>query len=87
MLVRIMRYGALAKRETGIHAIWLGYPLLHVAIAETEPLQYLLAPVFLWPVKIEAVRRHQGRYTVSRDIEVGAAKFNGAMAAWIKNKL
>src|SRR5262249_15921366 len=48
---------------------------------------YLLAPIFLWPVKIELDRRHQGRYAVSRNREIGPPQFNRAMAAWIRNKL
>jgi hypothetical protein len=87
MLIRIMRHGALAKRETGVHAVWLGYPLLHVAIPEAETPQQLFAPIFLWPLKIELVRRHQGRYAVSRDNEAGPPQFNQAMAVWIRNKL
>jgi hypothetical protein len=87
MLIRIMRHGGLAKRETGVHSVWLGYPLVHVSQGEGESVQQLLAPIFLWPVLIESDRRRQGRYLVRLNSEAGRPQFNQAMASWIRNRL
>src|ERR1019366_8200772 len=84
MLTRIIRDGALAKREMGIQTVWLGYPLLHVVLGDAESPKQLLAPVFLWPISIELDQRRAGRYWVARDV---SPRFNRAMGVWIKNNL
>jgi hypothetical protein len=48
-LEKISRDTELVKRETGRHALWLGYPLLHAAAGQSD----ILAPVFLWPIFIQ----------------------------------
>src|SRR5436189_300611 len=51
----------MVRRETGRHALWLGYPLLYAG-AEGE----ILAPVFLWPIDIRLDHRHQGSVYIGR---------------------
>src|SRR5205807_790697 len=38
---RIRRHAELSKRETGVHALWLGYPLLYVPADGIESGQWV----------------------------------------------
>jgi len=80
---RVRRHADLAKRETGVHCLWLGYPLLYVAADD----EWLLAPLFLWPIDLQLDLRQEGRIKVSRDPEAGPPQFNRAMATWILRQL
>jgi hypothetical protein len=84
---RMRRYAELVKRETGVHSLWLGYPLLYVVAGEGEAQQWILAPVFLWPVAIQLDSRQEGRVWIGRDRSAGPVKFNRAMAAWVQRQL
>jgi len=84
---RMRRFAELVKRETGVHSLWLGYPLLYVVVGEGDAQQWILAPVFLWPISIRPDLAHEGRVVVARDSGAGAVKFNRAMAGWISRQL
>jgi primosomal replication protein N'' len=89
---RIRRHGEMAKRETGVHAIWLGYPLLFVPGDDVEGKQWILAPVFLWPVTIELDLRSEGRFRVGRHKEAQSNEpsqplLNVAMTTWVSRQL
>ncbi|MBI2194996.1 MAG: DUF4011 domain-containing protein [Planctomycetes bacterium] len=84
---RMFRHAELARRETGVHALWLGYPLLHVDAGTGEERQFVLAPVFLWPISIEIDLRHEGRIRVRREDEAGSVRMNVALAAWVRRML
>lgn len=76
------------KRETGVRSLWLAYPLFRARVKDTQGAwQSVLAPVFLWPVRIEAPLRAQGRITLQRDEEAGGAKYNKALDLWITDNL
>jgi primosomal replication protein N'' len=83
---RIHRHAEQAKRQTGVHAIWLGYPLLHVSTGIQDTAPWLLAPVFLWPVSVEPDARHSGRILIGRDSAAGPPQFNRVMASWIRRQ-
>src|SRR5262249_44673695 len=90
---RMRRFAELVKRETGVHSLWLGYPLLYVVVGADDAQQWILAPVFLWPVSIYLDRAQEGRVLIERE-RIGskrnswsAAKFNRAMASWIQRQL
>jgi very-short-patch-repair endonuclease len=78
VLERMSRDAELLKRETGRHALWLGYPLLYAAGRESE----ILAPVFLWPILVRIDLRRQGRVFIERDATI-SPQFNRAMSSWI----
>jgi primosomal replication protein N'' len=84
---RIRRHAELAKRETGVHALWFGYPLLYLKTGEGDAEQWILAPVFLWPIQIQPDLRYEGRLRFRRDRESGMAQFNRAMANWVRRQL
>jgi hypothetical protein len=82
---RMSRDAELVKRETGRHALWLGYPLLYATAAENE----ILAPVFLWPVFVQIDLRRQGRVRIGRAVAQKATlppRINRPMAEWIQRK-
>src|SRR5262245_20068337 len=76
------------RRETGVRSLWLAYPLFHARVTEpTGESRSVLAPVFLWPIKIEAPLQTQGRIILSRDVESGGPKYNKALDLWITEQL
>jgi len=84
---RMRRDGELAKRETGLHALWLGYPLLHVHGNLDEEDQKMLAPVFLWPIQIALDLQREGRITIAHLSGDVAPRLNLVMSTWVKDKL
>src|SRR5262249_54196975 len=84
---RRRRHADLAERETGVHALWLGYPLLHAAGSEPDESGWILAPVFLWPVKIMLDLRTEGRILVAPAPDAGPVQFNQVMATWVRRQL
>jgi primosomal replication protein N'' len=77
---RIRRHGEQARRQTGVHAVWLGYPLLYLVHGEGTARQWMLAPIFLWPVRVELDVRRQAHIVVGRDVDAGPAQLNAVMA-------
>jgi len=85
-LERMSRDAELVKRETGRHALWLGFPLLYAAAGESD----ILAPIFLWPISIQFDYRRQGRVLIGRAEKQKVslpAQFNRAMSEWIRRQL
>ncbi|QDU62012.1 hypothetical protein Pan216_28780 [Planctomycetes bacterium Pan216] len=83
---RLKRYADLLRRETGVHSLWIGYPLLYVVAPDDDRL-WSLAPVFLWPLEVRLDRSREGRVLFKRDASAGPPKFNRAMAGWIRRQL
>jgi hypothetical protein len=82
ILERMSRDAELVQRETGRHALWLGFPLLYAAAGDSD----IPAPVFLWPIDVRIDLPRQGRVLVGRN-ETIAPQFNRAMSAWLKRQL
>ncbi len=86
-LVRdIRRYAELAERETGVHALWLGYPLLYARSPAEGDDAEVLAPLFLWPVNVTPDLRHEGRVRVGPASEESDPRFNLTLAAWLRRQ-
>jgi primosomal replication protein N'' len=83
----IRRAGDLARRETGVHALWFGWPLLYAASDPDPQKPAVLAPLFLFPASIEPDRRHESRVVVRRDDAVGPPRINTALTAWLSRML
>ncbi len=82
---RVYRHAELAKRETGVHALWLGYPLLYAhAFRHSE--QYVLAPVLLWPVEIAFSTRQVGLVSL-RPLADAPPVLNDPLAARVQEYL
>jgi hypothetical protein len=87
VLVRdIRRYAELAERETGVHALWLGYPLLYARSPVEGEEAEVLAPLFLWPVNVTADLRHEGRVKVAPASDDADPRFNLTLAAWLRRQ-
>ncbi|MDM8546988.1 AAA domain-containing protein [Candidatus Venteria ishoeyi] len=91
---RIYRQAELAQRETGVHALWLGYPLFSVADvaapgskSASPKKQALLAPIFLFPVQLQTSLQHQGRLTLQRPATLGNARLNPLLAHRLRHLL
>ncbi|MCP4701734.1 MAG: DUF4011 domain-containing protein [Gammaproteobacteria bacterium] len=84
---RIRRQAELAKRETGVHALWLGYPLLYVTPRDGDAAQAILAPVLLWPLRLELNLRREGELRIRRETGAGSVRINMALRAWVRRQL
>lgn len=87
---RMRLHAELARRETGVHALWLGWPLLYArgGSADGEGDEgFTLAPVLLWPVAIEPDRRTERRLRIGRAAQPDTPRANGPLAAWIRREL
>ncbi len=82
----IVRHAELAKRETGVHAMWFGYPLLFARVPGLEATQEILAPVFLWPISVAPDLRNEWRVRISRTSPDIRPRFNLPMAAWLRRQ-
>jgi hypothetical protein len=65
--------------------LWLAYPLLYVPHPSPQHDEYLLAPLFLWPIKIESGALPEGEVLLTR--EKGAPRFNRIAWQWIRRNL
>lgn len=83
LTARIGRDAKMMKRETGLHCLWLGYPLFEDRDPE-DPERSVQCPIFLWPIVIEARADKEGAVRIARDTKAGSAKFNRAMAGWVQ---
>lgn len=84
---RMRRHAELAARETGVHTLWLGYPLIFYSAAGHEDDHWALAPAFLWPLSITLDHRHEGRLRLERADAAGRVQVNRALAAWAIRRL
>ncbi|MBS0198092.1 MAG: hypothetical protein JSR77_15165 [Planctomycetes bacterium] len=82
-LEQLRRYADLARRETGIHALWVGYPLVYVPPPEDSEASGLLAPVFLIPTAIVPSKTRQGQIDLERYDNL-SPRFNTAMAESVR---
>ena len=83
----IRRSADLAKRETGVHALWFGWPLLHVSSSEEPDAQSVLAPLFLFAASITPHARRHSVMTIARDDAIGPPRWNSVLGAWLEQKL
>lgn len=84
---RMRRHAELARRETGVHALWFGYPLLFVATREEDSEQHILAPVFMWPISVEPDLRREWCMTIGQAKGDVGPRYNLAMVTWIRRRL
>jgi very-short-patch-repair endonuclease len=83
----LSREAQLVFRETGLRTLWLAYPLLHVPFPDVEKPEFLLAPLFLWPLRILASGMPEGELVIARDPEGGPPRFNRVAMQWIRRYL
>ena len=80
---KLTRESDFIYRETGLRSLWLGYPLAYLTVpsAARKP-KKILAPIFLWPIKIKTSLTKQGEVVVSRDVDSGTPIYNKAFDLW-----
>ncbi len=81
---RIRRQAELARRETGVPALWLGYPLFSCGAKQGDSERAVFAPLLLWPLAIEPDLRHAGRLRLKRDGGAGPVRVNRVLWAWLQ---
>ncbi len=84
---KMRRQGEIAKRETGVHALWLGYPLLYACVGGGDASRWVLAPVFLWPVTINVDPRREKHLRLARASDPDSPRFNRVLSLWIRREL
>lgn len=84
---KLSREAQLIFRETGLRTLWLAYPILYVPYPGGDPNEFLLAPLFLWPLRILASGMVEGELVIARDPDGGAPRFNRAAMQWIRRYL
>jgi len=84
---KLSREAQLVFRETGMRTLWLAYPILHVPYPGGDPGEFLLAPLFLWPLRILASGMVEGELIIARDPDGGPPRFNRAAMQWIRRYL
>jgi len=76
-LRRLATQANLFRRDTGINGLYLGFPFLlfRQAVARTPR----IAPILLWPIRLDAATGARGRITVSFDREREEVRLNPAL--------
>jgi primosomal replication protein N'' len=76
-LRRLAAYATVFRRDTGMNGLYLGFPFLvyREAAARTPR----IAPVLLWPIRLEAVTGGRGRVRVAFDREREEIRLNPAL--------
>ena len=75
-------------RESGLRSLWLAYPfLLARDITDPENRRSILAPIYYWPIQIQASLEKQGELIIRRDPQAGGAVFNRVLARWTRMNL
>ena len=82
----IRRAAELARRETGVHALWLGYPLVYVPSGPGADDPFILAPVCIIPMEITPDPHEDGVVRIARHRGI-PPRFNTAMAEWMQRRL
>ena len=80
---RIRRHAELTQRESGVHCLWLGYPLLALRAGD----ETVLAPLLLWPARIEPDYQREGRLRIDAAKHAGGVRLNSVLHAWARKHL
>ncbi len=84
---KMRRQAETAKKETGVHALWLGYPLLYASAGNGEAARWALAPLFLWPVTIEVDTKREKHLYLARAADPSTPRFNRVLSLWVRREL
>ena len=82
---KLAREAQAVHRDTGIWMLWLAYPIIYVPHPSPDHEEYLLAPLFLWPIRIDSGNLPEGELILRR--EQGAPRFNRIAWQWIRRNL
>ncbi|MBU1207738.1 MAG: DUF4011 domain-containing protein [Proteobacteria bacterium] len=82
---KLAREAQAVHRDTGIWMLWLAYPIIYVPHPSPDHEEFLLAPLFLWPIRIDSGNLPEGELILRR--EQGAPRFNRIAWQWIRRNL
>lgn len=82
---KLSREAQAAHRETGLWMLWLAYPLLFAPNPSPDRRDSLLAPLFLWPIRIESIGLREHQLLIARQDE--SPLFNRVALQWIRRVL
>jgi primosomal replication protein N'' len=78
-LRRLIQAAAIYRRDTGIHALYMGFPFLLMRDARSgESAMTRVAPVLLWPLSIEVWTGARGQARIAFDRERDEVRLNPA---------
>lgn len=80
---KIRNSAQLIQRDSGVHALWLAYPLLAVPAPPGSQEKALLAPLLLWPLKLSPNPAKQGQLKIELAPSLGELRPNAALWAWL----
>jgi len=79
-LRRLQQKATEYRRDTGISALYLGFPFLVLRDARaTEETKPRIAPVLLWPVRLDMPAGERGKARLAFDTERGEVRVNPAL--------
>ena len=83
----IKRTVSLYQRETGVNPLYLAFPLLLLRERDVggNKGRCIVAPLFVWPLSLEASRAKQGEVLIAFDRERGLVHENPALNPWLKD--
>jgi len=84
---KLSRGAQLIFRETGLRTLWPAFPILYVPYPAGDPGEFLLAPLFLWPLQILSSGMKEGELVIARDPDGGPTRFNRVAMQWIRRYL
>jgi primosomal replication protein N'' len=83
-LRRLIQTAAIYRRDTGIHALYMGFPFLLMRDARSdETAMPRVAPVLLWPISIEAGTGARGQARITFDRERDEVRLNPAFESML----
>src|SRR5690606_15644260 len=77
----LQRQSSLYKRDTGIDGLHLGFPFL--LIRDSQNTRTRIAPLLLWPVKLQMELGNRGRIALAFDSEREEVRLNPALEALV----
>ena len=81
-LRNLSRHAALYRRDTGIDGLYLGFPFLLFA-PPGEGIKPRIAPLLLWPVRLEAELGRQGQIRIGFDPQREEVRLNPALDGYL----
>jgi hypothetical protein len=83
-LRRLIQAAAIYRRDTGIHALYVGFPFLLMRDARSSEFAMTrVAPVLLWPISIEVGTGARGQARIAFDRERDEVRLNPAFESML----
>ncbi len=84
---RMANQAAAYSRETGIDSLYLGFPFLLMNSKSSKNAKPRIAPLLLWPIKLDNQNYRTANYTISFDKEREEVRLNPALEGLLGKKI